>query len=41
MVEEQAAARAHRIGQTRDVTVYRDIVECSIMRAVKHSLSSF
>lgn len=30
MLEEQAASRVHRIGQTREVTVNRYIVENSI-----------
>ena len=30
MVEEQAAGRVHRIGQTRPVTINRYIVENSI-----------
>ena len=35
MVEEQAAARVHRIGQTKDITVYRYIVENSIKERVR------
>ena len=38
MVEEQAAARVHRIGQTRPVTIYRYIVEDSV-EEVKDTLA--
>ena len=33
-VEEQATARAHRMGQTRPVTVYRFCTEGSIERKI-------
>jgi len=35
MVEEQAAARPHRIGQTKPVTLYRYIVENSIEERIR------
>ena len=40
MVEEQAAGRVHRIGQTRPVTINRYIVENSIEEVRKSSLAT-